>query len=500
MTDLQDELKGVLAQIAADAEASRVGEGGDETGLDALAAFLTRKASREALVAVGAEAVLPLIGVLGRADGRTRKAAVEVLGAIGPAAAPAAEALAQAARNKDPGISKAALEAIATVGGDFEIYRPVLADALKKNNKLVVDALGRFGAQAAPLVRDALDNHKRSHRIALDVLLQIAPEVECADFEAEVQACLDHEREPWQRLGLQLVSRLHRPTEALIESVADLSSLDGARQALLRFPADKVKREIRSLLKSSSPPERVVGLELVQNLGSSAREFAPLIADILTIDNHAQSARIAVHTLARLLPDHELANALEPALDHWDPDVQRAARRYLAQVEVEARDSVWDAHPFSHALRLQLQRLGFKPKAPFDTPKARPLSPERPFQWAERAEEDNINLSPAIWALLHDLQYPPYELYTVWGSYENAQTFHFHDEDPVHVVSINNQRRLMHVIGDGSIGYFATIDLKDTSNDPAVFYTERWGPGWNDSNWMVTNTLSGYLRQLGSRR
>jgi len=476
----------------------KLGADAEPDSLDTLAGLLRASSTRAEVLAEGAASAPALAALLPHKDKTTRKLAAEALTDLGPAARGVAPAIAKLATNKDAATRKLALAAAATVGGDATTWAEAAEFALRAGDKAVIDLFAHFDGRALPILRAAWHRSSPKSQLVIGECLKvIAPHIDAVEVEDLLRSFLLHDKEPQQRLGLELIARIRKPPLSLAEEVADLSSLPGARTALLRFPEARVKRELRSLIKSQSPPERTVGFEVVKHYGSSAREFAPLIAEVLANDTHAESARTAVHTLARLLPDDELAAALEPALDHWDADVQKVARRYLAQAEVAPRASVWDNHPFSPGLLRQLQRLGFKPTAPFAIPPSRPL-PDRPFEWNDPGDLVAHTLSPAVWALLHALTSPPYTLYTVWGSYENRDTFYFSKENPIYVLPLRERTHLMHVIGDGSIGYFATIDLLDTSNDPAVYYIERWG-GWGDGGWQASWNLSGYLRNLGTR-
>lgn len=472
----------------------------DSDALAALDQQLRSKAGRADVLALGVTAAPALAALLSHGPAAGRKVAAEVLGELGPVARSAAvAALDEAGSGKDAALRKAALQAAVAVGGEADQLGRCALAALKAGDKAVAGLFQHFDARALPLLREAWDEapSARVKHLIGECLAVVAHHIEAADVMDMLEFFLLHDKEPQQKLALELIQRIRKPPTSLAESVADLSSLPGARMALLRFPEERVKRELRSLIKSQSPQERVVGYEVVKHYGSTAREFAPLIAEVLARDTHAGSARAAVHTLARLLPDEELPTALEPALDHWDADIQKIARRYLAQAEVAPRASVWDDHPFSPALLRQLQRLGFKPSGPFDIPADRPL-PDRAFEWNTPGELAQRQLSPTMWALLHRLTFPSYVLYTVWGSNENTDTFHFSSEPPIYVITLRGQTHLMHVIGDGSIGYFAAVDLLDTSIDPALYYIERWG-GWGDGGWQVSWTLSSYLRNLGTR-
>ncbi|MEO1267768.1 MAG: hypothetical protein AAFX99_06695 [Myxococcota bacterium] len=367
------------------------------------------------------------------------------------------------------------------------------------------------GLAVEPMAQIVVEMGGKKRKAAAQVLAAVADRAEGPEIEEATLLLLESiDKTPLVKLGLEIVSKARHPPASWLEPSADMSGLLESKQALMRYPFAKVRRELKSLITSQAPDERIVGLGLVRHYGLIASEFAPLVREGLAQNTHAESARLAVHTLARLLSDEALPEALEPALDHWDEDVQKAAKRYLSQVDAPVRSSQWEGHPFSTSLRIQLQRFGFKPLQ-FNIPTDRPLPSlsERPFLYSERLpEDDHVQIGAAAWALVPAnavLAWPPYQLYTVWGSHEDQDTFHFgpgdsEAETAIFPANIGGQRRLMHVIGDGSIGYYATIDLLDTSDDPAVYYIERWGIGWSDSAWRQSYTLSSYLRQIGLRR
>jgi hypothetical protein len=351
--------------------------------------------------------------------------------------------------------------------------------------------------QVLERIKTGLAAGGRARNPAAKALVAVAEELDGPEVMDEVQDLLTDDKDTYQKLGLQVVSRLRRPPPSLVEPVADASYLPDARRALLRFDKDRVKRELKSLIGSQNQDERTCGLEIARRYGPEASEFAPQIASVLANDTRVQSAIAAVNALARMLPEDQLAKALEPAQDHNDAAVRQLAQRFLAAAGAPVRESIWAGHPFSDSLLARLQSMGFKPKGDsMKVPDDRPAPIERTLQNALEGETlAPFQLSPAVWAWLNMLEFPDYRLYTVWDSHEGTDTFHFSDEDPIFGLTIRDTRHLMNVIGDGSIGYFAAIDLRDTSNDPAVYYLERWYP----EGWKVSWTLSSYLRNLGTR-
>lgn len=53
---------------------------------------------------------------------------------------------------------------------------------------------------------------------------------------------------------------------------------------------------------------------------------------------------------------------------------------------------------------------------------------------------------------------------------------------------------LMYVIGDGSIGYYAVLDLSDMSDDFLFYYIEWWSGWGSEDSWRVFYSFLCYLR------
>ena len=431
---------------------------------------------------------------------------VEVLGCMGGCVSAWGESLLALTEHKDKKLRKVAFEAIGEVGGELEWYEQALLAGLDSGDKLVGAAFASMPDEAGDIIRSVLSSGtKKARRAAYEAMVAFAPRMRAQEWSEDILEVLEAETEAVQKLGLEMVIGLERPPRSLLESVADLSSLAGASRALRKFEYEPLRRELPSLLKSGLASERLVGLEIVKLHGARAEEHAPTIAQMLTQPYERETNLSAITWLEGMLGGEELASALQPALDHWDEQVQQRARAILDQANVPVRASKWEGHPFSPALLRQLIRLGFEPKEGGFAmmPEHRPL-PELPMEegQSERPEQwEGVQLSAPIWTLLHGLIGPPYTLYTVWGSYENADTFYFSSEPSLYARALSKGGELapMYVIGDGSIGYFAALDLRDKSDDPALYYMERWGGWGNEASWRVAHSLSSYLRQLGER-
>lgn len=432
-----------------------------------------------------------------KSDKHARVAAVQALATLGEGALAPVEALTVALEARDAALRSATVDLLIGAGATAEDWSEVAAECLARGDETIAPLLGTWGASALPVILPSLLVGKPSVRTAAaHALVEIAGELDGTEVAEALHGLLTSDKEPLQRLALETVARLRRPPGSLAEPVADLSRFPGARRALLRFDKTWVKRELRSLLKSQSVDERLCGLAIVQQYGASAAEFAELVASVLARDTQVQTAVAAIHALGRILPESELAQALEPSLDHWSEEVRAAARSYLSALDVEPRSSVWHGHPFSDALIRELQRLGCKPHGSMQVPQERLVEGRLVRLNHEETREliEPIPVSPAIWALTRLVSYPR-TMFHHWNSFEQLGTFHFSWEDEIYAVPMDGEERLMHVFGDGSIGYFAAIDLRDTSNDPALYYLERWYP----EGWRVARQLSAYLRQLGHR-
>lgn len=397
------------------------------------------------------------------------------------------------------------LDLLARVGAD--------PAALGEVARLTTTAEGRAALQGAgaaaaePVAALVLAKKGKAQSQAAEVLAELAPAVDGARIEAAVLRLLeDLRRESSVELGLKIAARARNPPRSWVEPCADASAFPGAADALRRFPYDAVQRELRSMLNSQSGEEQCTGLALLLHHGQEAAEFVPQVQAALARPSSPRSTRLALQALVALMPAEQLPAALEPALDHYDPQVREAAAAHLSRLGAPVRDSAWEGHPFSPELLRQLQRLGFRPRQ-FPVPAQRGLPP-LPYHedfGGPLPEDQSATVGAAVWALTQGnraMDWPAYALYTVWGSYENAHTFYFGGDgchEHIFPVEHAGRRRLMFVLGDGSIGYYAVLDLLDPSPDPPLYYMERWGVRYPSDLHRAAYNLSRYLSRLGLR-
>lgn len=394
---------------------------------------------------------------------------------------------------------------LARAGSDPAALEEIARKTTTPEGRAALNAAGQ--AAAEPLAALVLTKKGKALAAASEALADVARHVDGARIEAAVlQLLSDLRRAIAIEHGLKIVARSRKPAPSWVEPCADASAFPGAADALKRFPYASIQRELRSMLSSRSTEEQCTGLELLLHHGKEAAEFVPQVQAALVRPSAPRSTRLALEALIALMPADELPAALEPALDHYDPMVRAAARAHLSQLGAPVRDSAWEGHPFSQELLAQLQRLGFRPKQ-FPVPAQRGL-PALPYHedfGERRPEDETATIGAAVWALYEGngaMVWPSYALYTVWGSYENSYTFYFGGDgghEHIFPVELDGKRRLMFVLGDGSIGYYAALDLLDGSPDPTLFYMERWG-AWHAGDLRpVAHNLSRYLARLGVR-
>jgi HEAT repeat protein len=123
----------------------------------------------DALVATGPQAVPRLINALKHE--KIRVHVIRILGKMGPAAAPAAESLANLVADKNERVSEEAAMALGGIGPGAKAAVPALIEALQQgdspNAHAIVYALGKIGPDAAaaePVLDDLL---KRSSNLSL---------------------------------------------------------------------------------------------------------------------------------------------------------------------------------------------------------------------------------------------------------------------------------------------------------------------------------------------
>jgi hypothetical protein len=190
-------------------------------------------------------------------------------------------------------------------------------------------------------------------------------------------------------------------------------------------------------------------------------------------------------------PDEKLAALLDPVLDHWSPDVRKAAAARLES----PRRSPWDGAPVSPEVVRHLHRLGARPPAPFDPGTPRPVQGSwamRGGSWSGADPEGSVTQMPPVAAFLDELRWPRGATFGTWdrdfpdrkvtlsGASENFDR----RED--------GQRRLLYVIAYCSLQHYYCLDLLSPGDDPSVWNQDHEG----DTPWVQFPRLSKFLGWL----
>lgn len=291
---------------------------GDEV-LPPLLATLARDESRtgacEALACFGATAVPHLVPLLSDADAVLRRAAVETLARIGPAAALALEPLRALRHDRSPEVRSALAGGLARIGDSTVV--PVLLRLLSDEAPTV------RGAAAAALAGNRVRGEQAPSAL-LDALRDDSSDVrEAAVRSLGVFAATDDGAAAL--LGRALADRSPTVHRAALLALCGLGS-----RASPALPA---------LLKhlDASPFHRRIGARALGQMGAAACSAASALEHLLA-DHDEQVRTEATRALGRL--GSAALPALTGALSHRDPVVRREAVETLGRMGPEARPAL----------------------------------------------------------------------------------------------------------------------------------------------------------------
>jgi len=271
-----------------------------------------RAPAREALAAIGAPAVEPLLKVL--ADPERSEDAEQALGRIGKEAI---AGLTTALKDGNSLVRKGAAGALARAGKAAAPAVPALASLLKDPEGEVVAAaiaaLGKVGPDAAaavPALVEALKTGSAQHRVAIaDTLGMIGPAASAA-------------------------------IPALVERLADTKEAAATRAAIAtalgKLGPDSVAPLV-TMLKSENEEVRWNVALALANLGEAA--VPGLVAALA--DTNAMVRRYAAFALAKIGPKaKDAVPALVEAIKDKEPTVRRNAADALGRIGPAAKDAV----------------------------------------------------------------------------------------------------------------------------------------------------------------
>lgn len=304
--------------------------------------------SVKCLEKIGGESVTPLAAALGDASAGVRLVAARALGQLGPAAAPAMNALLGAAGDDDPRVRAAILTALVATRTRMLAAASRIESALKDSSPVVrtaaaklVPELGDHARALAPALLAALGDADAGVRAAvveslssvgaaaepaIDGLLKILPGAN-AETRARVLAV-------FAGIGASAKAALPAVQESLKDKdpgvrAAAVTAFGKIAESKERLPV------LLAALDDSAKPVRQAGAAQVAALGDKAREATGKLTPLLQREDERDFAFDALKQISpKSVPD------LIAMLGDRDLAVKSFACRRLASLGPEARDAI----------------------------------------------------------------------------------------------------------------------------------------------------------------
>lgn len=240
---------------------------------------------------VNAVAAVPeLSHALKSNDPNTRHMAAYALGEIGSSAKPAFTALREALSDSNKEVRWKAAVALEKVGADPDDVLPILIESLKSDDRSsyfsVLLCLGKIGPRAGPavphLIRILEDNRipLPDRQVAIGALARIGPAAKKAAPILLKEA--DNKQIYIRRAAVSALGAIDLPTEEIVSTLA---------------------RKLRD--KDSGI--RVEAARALGNLGPSAANAAPGLANLISRTTHAYEKAAAVEALGKMGPNAKQA-------------------------------------------------------------------------------------------------------------------------------------------------------------------------------------------------
>lgn len=269
-------------------------------------------AAREALVAMGPEAVQAIQEALPKGHGRTL---LEVVAAIGPHAAACAPAVARFLNDTDKGVRIAATTALGRIGAKNEKAVDALAAAVSDPagavRKEAVIALGRIGppaASAVPALIKALDDYGYAEYFDMSEFYPVADEA-----------------------ALSLARIAPRSNEVQRELALRVGFPGMASQALVEIGPDALPL-LMDILVQRDPYFATDAIGAVKEFG---REATPGLAKVIT-NPAAKCRREALEALVSLDAEPEIATmAFSACLKDPDLALRQEALGFLGKLDLD---------------------------------------------------------------------------------------------------------------------------------------------------------------------
>jgi HEAT repeat protein len=289
-------------------------------------------------------------------DRNLRLEAARALGKVGPKGRDAAfAALLEAQKDRDPEVSKAAAEALATMGPGGAGDVPALRAALKEKaapaevRARAASSLGALGAgarDAVPDLAEALRSPDATvRRAAAAALNQIGPDAKGAAIALE-DALGDKDKEV-RRSALEALGKLGADGKRASGEVSDLVADPDpeTRKAAARVLAQiDPEAALSAFARALFNPDEGVRLEAAEALLAIGAAAKPRVSDLIAAVRGDKSPAVRLKAARALIvidpTSSAPVSALAEALSGTDAERRREAAEALATIGAVARDAV----------------------------------------------------------------------------------------------------------------------------------------------------------------
>jgi hypothetical protein len=273
--------------------------------------------------------------------------------------------------------------------------------------------------------------------------------------------------------------------------LVDFKPSDKAGQVALRNIAEP-------LLASIKPAMRELGLDLVPKVGPEAKPLAAALKKLLSVEYQDDLIKKAMACVDALqLPNAELVAALDPVLDTWSTPLREQAAATIRSKGAQPRASAWTNCPLADEVVQHIQRLGGKPKKPFDPATPRPLGGSWATNggpsWSDTDPQKQISAGPpTVWFFDNGIEWTKGTEFGTWDRDFTDRTLSIGGASENYDKLVDGKRRLLLVVGYCSLQHYYCLDLLNESRDPPVYNQDHAG----GDAWCQFHSLTKWLAWL----
>lgn len=305
-----------------------------------------------AILAAGPDAVSPLERALSDSNFFVRRRAAELLGKLGPAARHATPALASLSLDPNADVHEAAANALIQIReGSVSAVAALLLGSDEQYRRPIVNLLGRLGPDAAPVLLERLrkDASPYIRTAAAEALVQAAPTSANAvkgllaalqDLDEGVRAAVTGSLEEFGAAGQPAIGPL------LVVAYEDRDSLtrQKAQQAALRLGPITAEglAGLLATLRSPNVASRRDAMDMLAKANVSFKEAEPVLAIGMKDGDAAVRSKTADAAGSLAKESAESLTVLRVGLADAQPEVRSAAIRNLGLMKNAATEAVGD--------------------------------------------------------------------------------------------------------------------------------------------------------------